>query len=163
MKNSSDTIGNRNRDLPVCSAVPQPTGLPRDPQHTYPALKKWNCTSCHMSQIYPSRHTLNAALDILILTRSSIYHYIRWAYLKWRHSLHKSYQRLDKPGKYIFLHFLFSELFTSFSNRWTWDCIDHAPLCLRAAYNLHLKLKGTRDSLRKEAGFPAHNKIFFQL
>jgi hypothetical protein len=25
MKNSNDTIGNRNRDLPVCSAVPQPT------------------------------------------------------------------------------------------------------------------------------------------
>jgi hypothetical protein len=25
MKNSSDTIGNRTRDLPACSAVPQPT------------------------------------------------------------------------------------------------------------------------------------------
>jgi hypothetical protein len=25
MKNSSDTIGNRTRDLPTCSAVPQPT------------------------------------------------------------------------------------------------------------------------------------------
>jgi len=29
MKNSSDTIGNRTRDLPVCSAVPQPTASPR--------------------------------------------------------------------------------------------------------------------------------------
>jgi hypothetical protein len=29
MKNSSDTIGNRSRDLPVCSAVPQPTAPPR--------------------------------------------------------------------------------------------------------------------------------------
>ena len=29
MKNSSDTIGNRTRDLPTCSAVPQPTALPR--------------------------------------------------------------------------------------------------------------------------------------
>jgi hypothetical protein len=28
MKNSNDTIGNRLRDLPVCSAVPQPTGPP---------------------------------------------------------------------------------------------------------------------------------------
>ena len=26
-KNVSDTIGNRNRDLPTCSAVPQPTAL----------------------------------------------------------------------------------------------------------------------------------------
>jgi hypothetical protein len=29
-KNSSDTIGNRNRGLPTCSAVPQLTALPRD-------------------------------------------------------------------------------------------------------------------------------------
>ena len=28
MKNSSDTIGNRTRDLPACSAVPQPTEPP---------------------------------------------------------------------------------------------------------------------------------------
>ena len=29
MKNSDDTIGNRTRDLPACSAVPQPTASPR--------------------------------------------------------------------------------------------------------------------------------------
>jgi hypothetical protein len=29
MKNSKDTIGNRNPDLPACSAVPQPTAPPR--------------------------------------------------------------------------------------------------------------------------------------
>ena len=29
MKNSSDTIGNRNRDFPACSAVRQPTAPPR--------------------------------------------------------------------------------------------------------------------------------------
>jgi hypothetical protein len=28
MKNPSDSIGNRIRDLPVCSAVPQPTPPP---------------------------------------------------------------------------------------------------------------------------------------
>jgi len=28
MKNSSDTVGNRNTDLPACSAVPQPTAPP---------------------------------------------------------------------------------------------------------------------------------------
>ena len=34
MKNS-DTIGNRTRDLPTCSAVPQPTALPgAPPRHT---------------------------------------------------------------------------------------------------------------------------------
>jgi hypothetical protein len=31
VKNSSDTIGDRNRDLPTCSAVPQPTALRRVP------------------------------------------------------------------------------------------------------------------------------------
>jgi len=35
MKNSSDTIGNRTRDLPTCSAVPQPTALPRAPSSTH--------------------------------------------------------------------------------------------------------------------------------
>jgi len=31
MKNSNDTIGNRTRDLPACSAVPQPNVPPRAP------------------------------------------------------------------------------------------------------------------------------------
>jgi hypothetical protein len=31
MKKSNDTIGNRIRNLPACSAVPQPTALPRAP------------------------------------------------------------------------------------------------------------------------------------
>jgi len=31
MKNSNDTIGNRTRDIPACSAVPQPTAPPRAP------------------------------------------------------------------------------------------------------------------------------------
>jgi len=29
MKNFNDTIGNRPRDLPTCSAVPQPTAIQR--------------------------------------------------------------------------------------------------------------------------------------
>jgi len=33
MKYSNDTIGNRTRDLPACSAVPQPTAPPRTPFH----------------------------------------------------------------------------------------------------------------------------------
>ena len=31
MKNSGDTIGNRSRDLPACSAVTQPTAPLRSP------------------------------------------------------------------------------------------------------------------------------------
>jgi len=33
MKNTNDTIGNRTRDLPACSAVPQPTAPPRIPEY----------------------------------------------------------------------------------------------------------------------------------
>jgi len=38
MKNSNDTIGNRTRDLPACSAVPQPTAPPRVPDTTLHSL-----------------------------------------------------------------------------------------------------------------------------
>jgi len=32
MNHSKDTIGNRTRDLPACSPVPQPSALSRGPQ-----------------------------------------------------------------------------------------------------------------------------------
>jgi hypothetical protein len=32
MKNTNDTIGNRTRAVPTCSAVPQPTALPQKNQ-----------------------------------------------------------------------------------------------------------------------------------
>jgi hypothetical protein len=44
MKNSNDTIGNRTRDLPVCSAVPQPTAPPRAPKNT--AIVKYLIMKC---------------------------------------------------------------------------------------------------------------------
>ena len=40
-KKSNDTIGNRTRDLPACSAVPQPTALPRAP-----VCEKWLHENC---------------------------------------------------------------------------------------------------------------------
>ena len=40
MKNYSDTIGNRTRDLPACSAVPHPTAPPRAPKQ--PLVVTWN-------------------------------------------------------------------------------------------------------------------------
>ena len=38
MKNSNDIIGNRNRDLMACSAVPQPTVPPRGPMQKLSSL-----------------------------------------------------------------------------------------------------------------------------
>jgi hypothetical protein len=38
MKKSNETIGNRTHDLSACSAVPQPTALPRVPFMGYYAV-----------------------------------------------------------------------------------------------------------------------------
>ena len=50
MKNSNDTIGNRTRDLPACSSVPQPTAPPRTPSYLQYKiilnLKKKSTNSC---------------------------------------------------------------------------------------------------------------------
>jgi hypothetical protein len=50
MKNSNNTIGNRTRDLPACSAVPQPTGPPRAPFPPFsiiPPVLQTNSVICH--------------------------------------------------------------------------------------------------------------------
>jgi hypothetical protein len=39
--NSNGTIGNRTRDLPACSAVPQPTALPRAPLTSLELIIFW--------------------------------------------------------------------------------------------------------------------------
>ena len=54
-KNSSDTIGNRTRDLPACSAVPQPTAPPRVP--SWFVEKKVALTSFHEpTSVCPSQY-----------------------------------------------------------------------------------------------------------
>jgi hypothetical protein len=49
MKNSSDTNGNRNHDLPICSEVPQPTAPPRSPIYIYISLL---CYGLHIFSFY---------------------------------------------------------------------------------------------------------------
>jgi hypothetical protein len=46
MKNSNDTIGDRNHDLPACSVVPQPTALLRAPQAIKWIPQKANSATC---------------------------------------------------------------------------------------------------------------------
>jgi hypothetical protein len=44
-----DTIGNQSQNLPVCSAVPQPTAPPRAPGKTFiriNSVRSDNCTQC---------------------------------------------------------------------------------------------------------------------
>jgi hypothetical protein len=66
IKNSNDNIRNRTRDLPPCSAVPQPTAPPRDPLRNeepcnlYSSLK----TITSFSEEYKSKkikHAINVA------------------------------------------------------------------------------------------------------
>ena len=64
MKNSNDNIGNRTRDLPACSAVPQPTALPRAPAHGSVHRNNilvYNSNKMHKSQ---SLFNLTTALHI---------------------------------------------------------------------------------------------------
>jgi hypothetical protein len=51
MKDSNDTIGNRARDIPTCSAVPQQTAIPRAPTYTYNKILfcKISCNSKYSS------------------------------------------------------------------------------------------------------------------
>jgi len=52
MKNSNDTIGNRTRDLPTCSAVPQPTALPRELKYVgYVILRETFIRVLHISAL----------------------------------------------------------------------------------------------------------------
>ena len=48
MKNSNDTIGNRTRELPTCSAVPQPIALLRAPLNNTNKKKTHTHTHVHM-------------------------------------------------------------------------------------------------------------------
>jgi len=56
MKNSNDTIGNRTRDLPACSAVTKPTAPPRAPppliQKNKVKFKKYITASCPLFLVY---------------------------------------------------------------------------------------------------------------
>jgi len=54
MKSSSDTIGNRTSDLPVCSAEPQPTTPPRAPPP--PVTANGNFSESVNDRCYTSPH-----------------------------------------------------------------------------------------------------------
>jgi hypothetical protein len=61
LKKSSDTIGNRTRDLPVCSAAPQPMAPPCAPTPFSAKVKnEWSYTST--SPTLPHMHRDNSLL-----------------------------------------------------------------------------------------------------
>jgi hypothetical protein len=54
IKNSNDTIGNRTRDLPVFSAVPQPTAPPRAPHLLSTETNRLVCNTLSFGDYFPS-------------------------------------------------------------------------------------------------------------
>ena len=60
MKNSNDTIGNRSRDLPACSTVPQPTAPPRASRRFHSNTNYHKSTTCNGTVITqdPRQHQM---------------------------------------------------------------------------------------------------------
>jgi hypothetical protein len=54
VKNSNDTIGNRTRNLPACSAAPEPTATPRatTETNTITLSRLWNWWMQQILQFY---------------------------------------------------------------------------------------------------------------
>ena len=77
MKNSIDTIGNRTRDLPVCSSVPQPTAPPRAPLgEQYRSLSSSLCSFLHSpvtSSLLGPNILLNTLFSDILSLRSSLH------------------------------------------------------------------------------------------
>ena len=71
MKNSNDTIGNRTRNLLTCSAVPQPTALPRAPTK-YQAYCNFNIGKYICSKTTKSASLNLPALHITLYMRLSL-------------------------------------------------------------------------------------------
>jgi hypothetical protein len=70
MKKSTDTIGNRTRDLLVCSAVPQPTAPPRKPP--------WQPQILYIYRVICMRHAKLQGVTIrVIFSKNAILTYAR--------------------------------------------------------------------------------------
>jgi hypothetical protein len=73
MKNSSDTIGNRTRNLPACTAVSQPSAPPRVPLHivvmlNYDHLKNVYIYLRALATGSPTERRRSALFSIMIAT-----------------------------------------------------------------------------------------------
>ena len=72
MKHSNDTIGNRTRDLPACSAVPQPTVPVRAPVNIR-YLLQFQSELYHNTQLHGSK-LCNTGAGHILLVGSQINH-----------------------------------------------------------------------------------------
>ena len=83
-KNFNDTIGNRTRDLPTCSAMPQPTALPRAPFCIYISVYAILSPKMSLLFMFPDQifckiiNPLNAELNPIcyLLALSGAHHFL---------------------------------------------------------------------------------------
>jgi hypothetical protein len=100
LKNSSDFIGNRTRDLPVCCAVPQPTAPPRTPEcHSNSFYRTQRCLRLGSKKVMQILQTSRRHLRVLDAGR------VKWSKLQSDDPpiLGTSVQNLDATG---FVHFV---------------------------------------------------------
>ena len=112
MKNPNDTIGNRSRDLPACSAVPQPT-VPsaawrlddKIPQSNSGYLRKVNVTQRPV--VHPCWQCQESECDLKACCTSLSTMPEKWMWLKGLlyspvDNANSVFTRCTKLGKYIF-------------------------------------------------------------
>ena len=76
MKSSVDTIGNRTRDLPACSAVPQPTPslrAPRDMSNAHQCLTRKRERMGHLEVVGLEGTLISRLILGMMAVRKSIY------------------------------------------------------------------------------------------
>jgi hypothetical protein len=69
MKNSNDTIGNRTRDLPACSAVPQPTAPLGTPQIPHGLASDRNPASTAADRRLPVNNAKKLNFERLVILK----------------------------------------------------------------------------------------------
>ena len=89
MKNSDDTIGDRTRDLPACSAVPQPTALLRAPKKCgvsgISIEETENAFSVFVGNQKKRDHIEEMGVDVDIILKMPLYKWCRmaWIWFMW--------------------------------------------------------------------------------
>jgi len=133
MKKSSDTIGNRTLDLPTCSAVPQPTALPRAPMQYKPTINtnnlkvlrfSWRCNRQLQSSgmLYWIPEDLNPLLrDWLSAQLDNSFWRSQQPQRYWKHSnltIHNNRPYFESDESHIQIHFNIILPSMSSSSKW---------------------------------------------
>ena len=105
MKNSNYTIGNQTRDIPACSAVPQPTAPPRTP----PPKKKFSVPNTNKIifilpttiYLFTSEHYWIAEDSKMCCLHYTLQYLFLYSFLKIYSNVYKSSKTLRKVSDFV--------------------------------------------------------------